>query len=145
MSSDLEGRCFVKKGNALRPADFAADEFMAAIPDGKEVTVIVRRPRSAIHHRWFFALLRKVCENTGLWASEEELLSALKLATGHCDRQMTLDGSVYLVPKSIAFSSLSEDEFNIFKERCLHLLATKVLGCDPATLLEEVDKTQRAA
>lgn len=145
MSSDLEGRCFVKKGNVLYPVDFAASELLATIPEGKEVVVVIRQHRNPKALRWFFAMLRTVCQATGLWATEENLLNALKFETGHCELQMKLDGSECLVAKSISFPKMKEDEFNAFKERSLDLLATKVLGCDPAELMEEVDRTQRAA
>lgn len=141
--SDLDGRCFVKRGNTLVAADFAADEFMAGIPNGREVIVSVRRPRSPQHHRWFFALLRKVVDNSEQWQSEEDLLDDLKIATGHAERRVNiLTGEVQLCAKSINFASMPEDPFARFKSRCLYVLG-RVLGIDPVTLMEETDATQR--
>lgn len=144
--SDLDGRAFTRRGNSLVPSDFAADELLHSIPEGKEVMVTIRRPRSVMHQRWFFALLRIVCENTGhLWYDESDLLDALKRAVGYTEHCMDIDGSSYERPKSISFSTLSEDEFRIFKDKCLDVLATKVLGCDPVELMNEVDSTQKRA
>ena len=140
--SDLNGRAFIRRGGALVPADFAAEEFLAGIKEGKEVLVSVRLARSVPHHRWFFALLRKVVENSERWSTEEDLLDDLKLATGHIARRANLlTGEVSAVAKSINFASMPEDEFIRFRDRCLHVLG-KVLGVDPATLMEEVNKTQ---
>ena len=141
--SDLDARCFVKRGNTLVPADFAADEFLSGIPDGREILVSVRRPRSPQHHRWFFALLRKVVENSEHWSSEEDLLDDLKLMTGHFTRRVNLlTGDICLVAKSINFASMPEDPFRRFKDRALFVLS-KVLGVDPLQLMEETNATQK--
>lgn len=143
--SDLDARSFTRRGNTLIPSDFAAEEMLAGLKDGQEILVTVRRPRSPQHHRFFFALLRKVVENTDDFQSEEELLDALKLATGHTERRLTLDGKAYLAPRSISFAAMGEDAFRRFRKRACYVLATKVLGCDPGTLMNEADETQRRA
>ena len=141
--NDLDGRCFLKRDNHLIAADFAAEEFLAGIPNGREVVVTVRRARSPKHHRWFFALLHKVVANSEHWVDEEDLLDDLKLATGHAERRVNiLTGETYRVAKSINFASMAEDPFRRFKERCLYVLA-KALGIDPDVLMEETDATQR--
>lgn len=142
--SDLDGRCFVKKCGALVPADFAADELLAEIPEGKEVVITIRRPRSPPHHRWFFALLRRVCEATGRWHDEDELLDAVKLATGHVRRVQRMDGDVILMPRSINFASMPEGPFTRFRKRALWVIG-QATGIDPEALMEETDKTQRRA
>ena len=69
--SSLDARSFVRKGNTLVPADIHADEFLAGIPDGKEVLATIRRPRSPEHNRWFFAMLAKVCHASGKFNDPE--------------------------------------------------------------------------
>ncbi len=140
--SDLDGRCFIRRGNTLVPADFAADEFLAEIPEGREILVSARRARSPQHHRWFFAMLRKVVDNTEQWQTEDELLDALKLATGHTERRMTIGGEPYLAPRSISFAAMPEGAFTRFRKRACFILATKVLGCSPEELMGETDRTQ---
>lgn len=141
--SDLDGVCFVRRGNTLVPADMHADEFLSSLKDGREVIVTARKARNPLHHRWFFALLRKVVENTDDWQSEDELLDAVKLATGHVERRVTLDGGAYLAPKSISFAAMAQDKFKAFADRAVYLLATRVLGCSPDDLMAEVEQTQR--
>jgi hypothetical protein len=143
--SDLDARCFIRKGNTLVAADFAAEEFLTDIGEGREVLVTVRRARSPKHHRWFFALLRIVVSNSERWGSEEELLEDLKLAVGHVSKRVNIfTGHVFLVTKSINFASMGEDQFTRFRKRCLHVLAG-ALEVDPVTLMEETDATQRLA
>lgn len=143
--SDLDGRCFIRRGNSLVPADFAAEEFLSELKDGREVVLTVRRARSPKHHRWFFAMLRKVVENTERWQTEDELLDALKLATGHTEQRQAIDGTTYLAPRSISFAAMEEGAFTRFRRRCCYVLATKVLGCTPEELMAETDATQRRA
>lgn len=140
--SDLEGRCFMRKGAVLVPSDFAAEEFLSEIGDGREVILTIRKARSPQHHRWFFALLHKVVSNTDDWSNEDELLDALKLATGHTERRMTIDGKVYLAPRSISFAAMGQAAFNRFYKRCCYVLATKILKCSPEELMGEVEATQ---
>lgn len=140
--SDLDGVCMVKKGNTLVPADFHADEFLAEIKDGKEIIVSIRKARSPLHHRWFFALLRKVVDNSEKWGNEEDLLDDLKHATGHVRRSShMLTGEVVMIAKSISFASMAEDAFKRFKDRCLYVLARA--GFDTDALMKEVDDSQR--
>ena len=143
--SDLEARAFTRRGGALVPSDFAAEEFLSEVKDGQEVLLTVRKARSPQHHRWFFALLHKVVENSDDWQTEEEVLDALKLATGHTERRMTLDGAVYVAPRSISFAAMGEEAFRRFRKRACYVLATKVLGCDPDELMGEVEATQKKA
>lgn len=139
--TDLDARCFIKRGVGLFAADFAAEEFLAEIKDGREVLVTIRRPRSPAHHRWFFSMLRLVVSNTDYWQTEEELLDALKLATGHVRRIMKLDGEIILLPLSISFAAMGEDAFIRFRKRSVHVLC-RALGWDPQALMDETDATQ---
>lgn len=142
---DLDGRAFTKRGNALVPSDVAADELMASLPAEGEVLIRVARPRSVIHHRWFFALLRLTIDATGkrdVWPTEENLLDALKLAVGHVDTVASIDGEIMLIPKSIAFGSMSQDEFARFVRRCAWVIFDH-FGVDVEELMAEVDREQR--
>lgn len=141
--SDLDARSFMKRGTSLLAADFAAEEFLSGIPDGREVTVTIRRPRSPDHHRWFFAMLTAVCDNSEQWADPDDLLDDLKIACGHFTRRVNaLTGEVQLVAKSINFASMPEDTFRRFKDRALYVLARA--GIDVDALMDEVDATQRS-
>lgn len=150
--SDLEGMCFFRRGSALIPADVHAEEFLASIPDGREVLVTIRRPRSPQNHRHFFALLRKACDHMAehrreglpVMHDEDELLDALKLAVGHVQPRQRIDGTVIFVPKSIDFASMPEDAFKRFKNRSLYVLG-QLLGFDPLELMDDAQPAHRSA
>jgi len=140
--SDLNGVVMKRKAGALVPADFNADDVIHGIPEDAEVVVTIRLARNVKHHRWFFALLRKVIDNTDMrWKNEEELLFALKMATGHCEPSPALTGEVILFPKSINFASMGELAFKSFVARCLDEIHLN-LGIDPDLLMDEVNMEQ---
>jgi hypothetical protein len=149
--SDLDGFAFVKRGRALYPRDFHADELLDTLKDGREILVTARRPRNPAHHRLLWAMLRKVVENTdGQWPNENALLDELKLATGLAEvRVNLLTGKPYAVPGSIAFASMDQTKFKEWFDQATHLLATRVLKCAPQELIDEVTamcaETRKAA
>ena len=141
---DLEGRCFVKRNGALYPVDVTADEMIASIPEGKEILITLRQPRSPQHHRWWFACLRKVVANSDRWNDEEELLDVLKIAVGWTKPVTLFDGTIYRRPRSINFASTPQDAFQRFTKRALYVLG-QMTGIDPEALMKEVDETQPPA
>lgn len=129
--TDLDARAFRKSGKHLTPSDPHAEEFIDAIPDGKEVLVSIRRPRNVQHHRFFFAKLRAIVEATGKWLSEDDLLQDLKLATRHVEkRQNVITKDYYMAPRSINFASMSQDAFARFNDRCDYVLAEAGIDVD---------------
>lgn len=143
MSADLEGRAFTKKGRTLVPSDFAAEEMLADLPEGREVLITIRRARSVQHHRFFFSMLRLVVSNTDRWQTEDDLLDDLKLATGHVRRRACgITGKPLIIPDSINFASMPQDPFRRFVNRCVYVLS-QALGWNPEDLMRETEATQR--
>lgn len=142
--TDLDGRCFVKRNGALYPVDMAADDMMTSIPDGKEILVTIRQPRSPQHHRYFFAILRKVVANSDTYNDEEELLDVVKLAVGYSKPVRLWDGTIYRRPRSISFGSMGQDAFQRFTKRALYVLG-RMTGVDPESLLREATEGQPPA
>jgi hypothetical protein len=139
--SSLEARAFARKGNTLIPVDIHADEWLKGLPEGKEILVRGWRARSVAHHRYFFALLAKVVDNTDKFTDIEELLDAIKLRVGHYQKRVQLNGTEYLYPKSIDFASLDQEAFKRFVNRALWAVQTD-LGIDGEALMTEVDQEQ---
>jgi hypothetical protein len=143
--TDLEARPFKKVRNprtglcGLVPMDVNATEWLHSLPDGKDVLVSIRKPRSVRFHRLLFALLRKVVENSDRWANERILLDDLKLATGlFTTRVSQLTGMPYPVPASISFASMSADEFGKWFDKAITVLSRDVLNCATDELRAEV-------
>lgn len=139
--TDINARCFWRDGNALKPVDIHADEWLGTLPYHKELLISVRQPRSPRHHRWYFAMLRKVVRATGTWRNEAELLDAIKLDLGHYELRRDITGRVYQAPRSISFAKMKQDEFKLFAERSIDAIATAT-GIDPEALMREVEEEQ---
>lgn len=137
--ADLSAKGFIRRGNALVPADFLAEEWLHEIPEGKEVLIDWRKPRHPENHRHFFAILNLACEHLPDYPDVDSLLDALKIAVGHTRSVMKADGEVIFLPKSINFAALGEDAFKRFKNRALYVL-TRILGFDATELLPEIDR-----
>lgn len=136
--ADLDAKGFIRRGKCLVPADFVAEEWLDAIPEGKEVLIDWRKPRHPENHRHFFAILRLACEHLPDYPDTDSLLDALKIACGHTRSVMKADGEMIFLPKSINFGAMGEEEFKRFKNRALWVLSL-ILGFDAADLLPEID------
>lgn len=136
--ADLDAKGFIRRGNCLVPADFAAEDWLQAVPQGKEVLIDWRKPRHPENHRHFFAILKVAVEALDQYDDVESLLDALKIACRHVRPVVTADGEVVLIPKSINFAAMGEEEFKRFKNRALYYLSG-ILGYDATTLLPEID------
>lgn len=108
---------YAKTLSGFIPMSAAAREFHASCRIGKPVELKGRRPRNPDHHRKFFALLGLVAENNEQFSGPEDVLVAVKAATGH-GRWLKLEGATreVFMPDSISFSAMSQDEFNAFYE-----------------------------
>lgn len=87
----------------------------AAIPCGVEFTATIRRPRNPKFHRFAWAIVTIAADNwPGDYApTAEQVMRWLKMKTGLVDIERDLDtGEQIVVPKSIRFDAMSEDEFH---------------------------------
>lgn len=130
----------VKEGNHLAAADSLSAETLEGIKKGETVTASIRRPRNLKHHRLLFALLEAVFEHQSQYATVQDLLSALKIATGYFDTGSTVDGLPFVVPKSISFASMGRHEFEQWYERVLEIILTRILpGINRDELVDQVN------
>lgn len=141
--ADLDGYCFIRRGDKLTPADIHAEDWLREIKDGKEIVISGRRSRNPKHHRLFFGLLKKFQENAEGWGSVdlEDILDAVKFELGYVRRVRRFDGSFEIRPRSISFASMDQLTFNRFFDRAAFALAHH-LGTDPQALIDEVKGEQ---
>lgn len=136
--TDLDAKVFRRRGNTLVPSDMNADEWLAKIGDGKEVTVTARKARNPRQHKLLFALLRIVTDNSDQWPNAYALLDALKMATGHVDMVLGISGAVILKPASISFANMPQDMFSEWFKRALDIVARDILKAAPDDVAAEV-------
>lgn len=146
MTTDLNARAFVKraqsKGPCLVPRDIMADEWLATVKLDAELLLRIDKPRNPKHHRLLMAILKFVMDNTeGRYRLMDDLLDDLKIATGLTIRKVNvLTGVEYLMPKSIAFSAMKQDEFAIWFDAVVDLLLQNVIPLRKVELLDEIYK-----
>lgn len=122
-------RAFVPSlGAVLMPVDADGLELIEAIKGDRPVMVKVHAPRNVRHHRMLFALIREVIDGGAWEGSEDTLRDALKIACGCVDTIIGLDGRAYYKPRSMAFESMSQDEFTRFFDRAVFYVSTRLLG-----------------
>ncbi len=61
------------------------------------------------------------------FATTQDLLNALKIATGLFETGVTIDRIPYMVPKSISFASMTQSRFEEFYDRCVDIILTRFL------------------
>ncbi len=130
---------FERRGNHLVPSDLAAQEMVEGLPEGKPILMDMRRARSPRNHAHLFAILHVACEQLEGYPDEEALLDALKIATRLIRPVLKVDGEIIWLPRSINWAAMSEDTFQRWKDRALHVLG-QLLGVDPIQLLEETEQ-----
>lgn len=124
-----------KQFDNLRAIDEPGTDALRKIKNGALVLVEVKQTRNPQHHRKLFAMLNIVLKNQDYYKSLDTLLSACKLATGHAEIVRTKRGDV-AIPKSIAFHSMSQDDFGTFYEASVDWVVSEVI---PGLSKEDLD------
>lgn len=126
-------------GGKLEPLDAAAQEFVDRLKPGAVVRMEVSRARNPRRFRLFWALVDICRDNTDTNLSKEAWADFLKILGGHVEVAMRRGEKVYL-PKSIAFSSMSEADFAEFINRLMDAIRTEVIpGLDEGDLRRELE------
>lgn len=119
---------------------FAADGDEAAadmrrIPMGTSVRCEITRPRSVPQLRYYWQLCALVAMNHAELQTREQVDQAIRILTGHVDLVRIGDNVVQL-PRRIAFSKLSQDEWQAYLMRAKDAVLQHLL---PGVELPEVE------
>jgi hypothetical protein len=121
-SSETPSIYCVRYGSNL-VGEMAADrERIAEIKEGERVRVDVRTGRVPSRLRFYWSFLHEVVKATECCPTAEALHELIKLETGYTT-PVKVRGYTVLVPRSIAFSSMSEEEFTKFLQDGLRFVA----------------------
>lgn len=118
-----------RDGNGLLPADEEAVAIIRRLPLNKRIDIRVWKERSAEQNALYWRILERAVEATGKWHTSEELHLALKVACGHVDKVMLLDGRLVLVPGSIAFDRMNQAEAQRYYDAALRIVAEEIMDC----------------
>lgn len=129
-----------RKGTHLVPCSLADEEALMDYAENKQLTVTLARTRSSRQHRFFWALLQKVCHNHDVYRRPEQLLVWLKIRLGYVEEVRLHEDQVWWQTKSISFNSMGQDEFRKFFDAAVDCIVTEVIpGLDRDDLIREVE------
>lgn len=128
-------------GSKLVPCARLDEEALEEFPEGKDLNVTITRSRSQRQHRFFWALLQKICVNHDTYQKAEQLLLWLKVRLGYVEEMRFHNETVWWVAKSISFNSMGQDEFKKFFDASLDVIVAEVIpGLDTKHLIREVEE-----
>lgn len=121
-SSETPAIYVVRYGSNL-VGEMAADrERIAEIKEGERVRIDVRTGRVPSRLRFWWAFLHEVVKSTECCPTAEALHETVKLMCGYTTPVMVGKLTV-MIPRSIAFSSMTEEEFSKFLADGLRFIA----------------------
>ena len=127
---------------ALYPVNDAALNQLQSL-NGQPVRVDIKQPRNLQRHKFYWVLLNIVVEN---WPEEQSRLSAdslhqvIKIETGHVN-VINFNGETIVLPKSISFNKMDEEEFKVFLRDTVRFLCENVIpGLNKNDLLDSALK-----
>lgn len=130
-----------REGSHLVPADSVSAEMMGEIPLNTGLMVSVKVPRNLRQFRLAWALADIVSKSCDYLPDRETAMDWLKIKSRHV--RMIHDprsGNVVIVPKSIAFASLSQAGFARVLNRMIFVTTTDIIpGMEESALRAELE------
>jgi len=131
-------KIYLKKNlSKLEPADDESSEVLRKWKQGDILSCEIKKPRNYEFHKKAFALFNLVFENQDKYDTVQDVLTEIKLRSGHYQEHITVKGVVIYVPKSISFVSMDEAEFNIFYNKAVNIVLKYFI---PNTTREDLEK-----
>lgn len=130
-----------RRGAKLEPCSLLDEEVMQEFPEGKDLSITISRARSTRQHRFFWALLQKICDNHKDYHRAEQLLLWLKVRLGYVEEVRFHNDKVWWVAQSISFNAMGQDEFRKFFNAALDVIVAEVIpGLSAEHLILEVEQ-----
>lgn len=124
-----------KRPNGFKPVDDDGLAALARIKNGKLVLVDPKGTRNPGQHRLFWKLMSIIWEHQERYTTKDQLADAIKIAVGWCDDIPRIDGGMSQVPRSISYGNMEQADFDIFFNKVLDLVTTKII---PNTNVKEL-------
>lgn len=93
----------------------------------KQLRAQLAQVRSLPQLRLYWPWVRKVVENSEHFTGERPLHNMLLVACGVVEPMITLQGDIQMIPSSIAFDAMGDEEFTNYFERAQQIVAESIL------------------
>ncbi len=128
----------VNHSNQLEAVDMEGETVLTKFKQGETLRAVLTKPRNSKHHRKFFAMLNLVFQNQDIYDVLEDLLTEVKLRTGHYKAHVTVKGKVIYIPKSISFDELDQLEFDDIYEKAIKCCLKYFIKPDNDELIDQI-------
>ena len=123
-----------RRGSMLIPIDPLAEEQLRALPEGQDFNVVAtyagkESPRRGAQ-RWYWAGLGLMAAATELWPTSRKLHELILENLDYTTKRWRIDRTYEVVPDSIAYDNMTDEEFLDFFERARAWVLTE-FGTDP--------------
>lgn len=128
-------------GTHLVPVDPISEDEVKLLPLDKDVLVTAKTPRSVKQHRLAWALADKIAEACDFLHDREDAMSWLKIKARHVKiLQDPISGKVAIIPKSISFASVNQQQFKRILDRMIFVTCSEIVpGLDEGKLRTELE------
>lgn len=120
----------VKRGNSLVAEDRLAFDAIERFAEGKMLQVLIHNPRSLKQLRFFRAFIKLVWQGQTepqIYATEDDLIDGLKMATGHVKKVINPNGHTTWAPASIDFASMNQEAFHQWMDNAIKVVLERIL------------------
>lgn len=118
----------VRRGPALFAVDDYTRERLMRLKEGEALRYHPpKRARNPRQHALYWALIGLLFENQSHYKTKEQVSNVIKVGVGHCTTVQRRDGSIIHIPDSIAFSEMSQEEFEVFLDAVLDFAAQEIV------------------
>lgn len=100
-----------RQGMVAVPVGAASIEYLQSVKDGAEFIAETRGARNVKQLHMWWALCGLLAENDRDYDTKESASDGLKIALKHVETFLDRTGKLHIWPKSIAFESLTQEEF----------------------------------
>jgi len=129
----------LKRNGHLVPEMGVDAELLSRLPETERIRVTLSTGRSPVKLRWYWAFLGRIVKATECAPTPESLHDVIKLHTGLVTPVM-VKGFTVAVPKSVSFSTMSEEEFSSFLDTAIKWVA-QTYGITPEDVFPEDRKS----
>lgn len=103
-----------------------------------EMKAVLTMPRSVPHSSKYWAILGKIVDNQNYFPSSKVLHKGIKAKLGYNTTYQFKDGFEFTSDESIAFDSMTQDEFNLYYEQAMQFIMEHILPFLPEELEREI-------